>query len=215
MNRGFLTTVLGPVLAMLTFGIGTTGISCGKLHGQDRLEIGTILKGWKELEGTDDQKHSLADLSEYDFIVVCFTCNTCPYSIDYEDRLIALHQRFVDDKTARVAVVAINSNDTPGDQIDKMKERAEQKEFPFLYLRDPDQEIAKQFKALYTPEFFVLDKQRALHYQGALDDKTKPNEVSQEFVVEVIEALKVGTEPPFTFQQPRGCKIRFSKPKRD
>lgn len=185
------------------------------LYGQQRLEIGSSAPAWTDLVGTDDQKHSLAELEDYDFVVVCFTCNTCPYAIDYEDRLISLHQHFQESKSLRVAVVAINANDTPDDQLEKMKERAEQKQFPFQYLRDENHQIAKDFKALYTPEFFVLDRARKIQYQGALDNKTKAEEVTQQYVVEIIEALANGQEPATTYQPARGCKIRFPKPKRD
>ncbi|MBL8888817.1 MAG: thioredoxin family protein [Planctomycetaceae bacterium] len=202
----------GPLVLVLGFGLSSIANS---LYGQQRLEIGSPAPGWVDLLGTDDQKHSLADLQDYDFVVVCFTCNTCPYAIDYEDRLIALHQRFQDGTNPKVAIVAINSNATPDDQLDKMKERSEQKRFPFWYLRDDDHQVAKEFKALYTPEFFVLDRERKIRYQGALDNKTKAEEVTQQFVVEVIETLAKGQEPSTTYQPARGCKIRFPKPKRD
>lgn len=185
------------------------------LYGQQRLEVGSQAPAWTDLVGTDDQKHSLADLQDYDYVVVCFTCNTCPYAIDYEDRLISLHQHFQDLKSPKVAVVAINANDTPDDQLEKMKERAEQKQFPFLYLRDENHQVAKDYKALYTPEFFVLDRARKIQYQGALDNKTKAEEVTQQYVVEIIELLAKGQAPTTTYQPARGCKIRFPKPKRD
>jgi peroxiredoxin len=185
--------------------------------GQQRLEIGSVAPDWKELTGTDDQKHSLADLQAYDVVVICFTCNDCPYAIDYEDRLLALAQRY--DRPApnglTVAVVAINSNATPADQLDKMKERAEQKHFKIRYLRDETHEVAKAYKALYTPEFFVLDRERKIRYQGALDDKTKVEEVTQEFVVQAIAAIIEGKEPEPTYHPARGCKIKFPRAKRD
>ncbi len=187
------------------------------VSGQERLEIGTEAPAWKDLVGTDDQKHSLADLKDFDLVIVCFTCNECPYAIDYEERLIALHQQFQQPTKSglKVAVVAINSNDTPADQLEKMKERAEQKQFPFQYLRDEQHEVAKAFKATYTPEFFVLDRERKIRYQGALDDKTKAEEVTEQFVVLAIEALGSGQEPATTFHRARGCKIKFPRPARD
>ncbi len=206
-------TLMAPLIILFWMvGLPETG---GSLMAQNRLEIGTKLDGWQDLDGIDDQKHSLADLQDFDVVVVCFTCNTCPYAIDYEQRLSDLHQRFAAEQPAKVAVVAINSNATESDNLEKMKERAAERQFPYLYLRDPDQVAAKQFKAMYTPEFFVLDRQRKLRYQGALDDKTKVEEVSRHYVVEAIEAIRADMDPGTTFQQPRGCKIRFPKPKRD
>src|SRR5436190_1558931 len=65
-----------------------------------QLNIGDAAPDWKGLVGTDDKKHSLADLADKQVIVVCFTCNTCPYAVDYEDRLIALAKRYLDDAVA-------------------------------------------------------------------------------------------------------------------
>ncbi|MDP1560427.1 MAG: thioredoxin family protein [Pirellulaceae bacterium] len=209
MPQNFLRFV--SLVAILVLALGS------EVSGQQRLEIGTVAPEWRDLVGTDDQKHSLADLKEFDFVIVCFTCNNCPYAIDYEDRLIALHKHFLQPTAGgkTVAVVAINSNDTPADQLDKMKERADQKKFPFPYLRDEEHEVAKAYQAVYTPEFFVLDRERKIRYQGALDDATKTEEVTQPFVIQAIDAISGGQEPTTTFQRARGCKIKFPRPARD
>jgi hypothetical protein len=157
------------------------------------------------------------DLRDYDFVVVCFTCNTCPYAVDYEDRLIELQRRFSSAEgtwSRRVALVAINSNDTPQDQLAAMKERGTAKGFLFPYLRDGDQVVAKAFRAVYTPEFFVLDAERKIRYQGALDDHTEADKVRVSHVLETLEALAAGRQPATTYEGARGCKIRFAKPKR-
>ncbi len=192
------------------------GLWSGIAAAQDRLPVGVEAPAWSDLLGTDDKPHSLVDLQDFDFVVVCFTCNTCPYAIDYEERLIALHQRYAagTDGQPRVAVVAINSNDTPADQMDKMQERARERGFPFAYLRDADHSVAKAYRAIYTPEFFLLDRERKIRYQGALDDKTKADEVSRQFIVEAIAAIQENREPSTPYEGARGCKIRFPKPKR-
>src|SRR5262245_37500272 len=76
----------------------------GKYNKQ--LSIGDAAPQWKDLDGTDGQKHSLADLADKEVIVVCFTCNTCPYAVDYEDRLIALAKKLAADG-GKCALVAI------------------------------------------------------------------------------------------------------------
>jgi len=188
----------------------------GVAAAQERLAIGTVAPAWNELLGTDGKAHSLSDLSDYDFVVVCFTCNTCPYAIDYEERLIALHQRYAAaaDGQPRVAVVAINANETPADQMDKMQDRARERGFPFVYLRDADHSVAQAYRAIFTPEFFLLDRERKIRYQGALDDKTNATEVSRQFILEAIAAIQANREPETTYEGARGCKIRFPKPKR-
>jgi peroxiredoxin len=208
-----LRPLIYPSVMALMLMFGLTANS----SGQQRLEIGAAAPDWSDLIGTDDQKHSLAELKEFDLVVICFTCNGCPYAIDYEDRLMELQQRYQEPMSNgfKVAVVAINSNDTPADQLEKMKERAEQKQFRFRYLRDEQHEVAKAYKAIYTPEFFLLDRERKIRYQGALDDKTKVEEVTQKFVVQAIEAIGRNEEPTTTYHPARGCKIKFPKPKRD
>src|SRR6187455_175249 len=93
-----------------------------------QLNIGDSAPDWKGLVGTDDQKHSLAYLADKDVIVVCFTCNTCPYAVDYEDRLIALAKRFAAEGN-KCALVAINANKVKDDLLPAMQERANSKGF--------------------------------------------------------------------------------------
>src|SRR5262249_14201064 len=133
------------------------------------LKIGDPAPAWKDLPGTDGKKHSLADHADKDVVVVVFTCNSCACSEDYEDRIIVLAQR---DK-GRAALVAVNVNTIPDDRLDAMKKKAEKKKFTFPYLYDETQKIARDYGATYTPEFFVLTKDRKIAYMGAMDDRTK------------------------------------------
>ena len=93
-----------------------------------QLSIGDAAPDWNGLEGTDGQKHSLADLADKEVIVVCFTCNTCPYAVDYEDRLIALAKKFAAEGN-KCALVAINANKVKDDLLPAMQERAKTQGF--------------------------------------------------------------------------------------
>ncbi|MEJ7594674.1 MAG: redoxin domain-containing protein [Planctomycetaceae bacterium] len=95
-----------------------------------QLKIGDAAPSWTDLVGTDDQKHSLADLKDKQVVVVCFTCNSCPYSVDYEDRMIEFHRKF-GERNEGIALIAINANLKPAERLDRMKERAKQKSFRF------------------------------------------------------------------------------------
>src|SRR3954462_6919705 len=128
-----------------------------------KLNIGDKAPAWKDLEGTDGKKHALADLADRDAVVVVFTCNTCPVARDYEDRIIALANEYAR-PGSKAAVVAINVNTVKGDQLPDMKQRAEKRKFPFPYLYDPSQAVAQQYGANFTPEFFVLDRDRKVVY---------------------------------------------------
>src|SRR5687768_14864248 len=130
-----------------------------------KLSIGDPAPAWKDLPGTDGKKHALADLAGKDLVVVVFTCNSCPCSVEYEDRIIALTNKYKD----KAAVVAINVNTIPDDRLPAMTKRATQRKFPFPYLYDESQHIARDYGATYTPEFFVLDRNRKVAYMGAMD----------------------------------------------
>jgi thiol-disulfide isomerase/thioredoxin len=182
----------------------------GRAQDGQTLRIGDAAPEWKDLTGTDDQPHSLTDFADAKVVVLCFTCNACPYSVDYEDRLIALAEKYRDPESG-VTVIAINSNQKPAETLDRMKERAESKKFPFLYLVDETQGVATQYGAVFTPEFFVLNQDRQLIYKGAMDDKTNPAEVKVRFVELAIEAGLRNEQPDVTASPARGCSIPFKR----
>ncbi len=88
------------------------------------------VQGWSKLPGTDDKEHSIEELRDYDTLVVVFTCNSCPYAVDYEDRINALAKKFAHNKSS-AAVVAINCNKVEADLLPAMKKRAQEKAFVF------------------------------------------------------------------------------------
>ncbi len=172
--------------------------------------IGDQVSGWSKLPGTDGKEHSLGDLKSFDFVVVVFTCNSCPYAVDYEDRINSLAKRFVESKQSAV-VVAINSNKIETDLMPAMKRRAEEKAFQFAYLFDDAQEVAKQFGAVRTPEFFVLNKERQIVYMGAMDDNTNADSVTKKYLESAIDSLTTGKPIVTAETAPIGCLIRFDR----
>lgn len=128
---------------------------------------------WKDLPGVDGRKWSLADFRDKSVLVLCFTCNACPYSIDYEDRLLAFANKYAD-HPAGVALVAINANRKPSETLEKMQERAKQKGFTFPYIADESQQLAAACGAVYTPEFLVFNHERKLVYRARWMTKPRP-----------------------------------------
>ena len=174
------------------------------------LKIADPAPEWQDLKGTDDKTHSLSDLKEKHVVVVCFTCNSCPYAVDYEDRMIELQKKYADHPEG-VVLVAINANKKPSEQLDKMKQRAEEKKFPFAYLIDETQQVANSYHANFTPEFFVLNKERKVIFVGAMDDKTDAAQVTERYVEQAIEAA-LKNELPVTQRVPaRGCAIPYKR----
>ena len=172
------------------------------------LDIGAPAPAWQGLPGVDGKDHSLADLRERAAVVLVFTCNSCPYAVDVEDRLVALAD---DLRTRDVAVVAVNVNQVPEDSPEAMKRKAEAQGFHFPYLFDETQQIARDYGATTTPEWFVLDGQRRIAYMGSLDDSPDGSQVSRRYVRAAVDAVLQGDAPEVTETIPIGCRIRFER----
>ena len=174
------------------------------------LSIGDRAPAWKDLPGVDDKKHSLAELDEKELVVLVFTCNSCPIATDYEDRIIEIARKYADRK-GKVALVAVNVNRLEEDRLPKMKERAEKKGFGFPYLYDESQKIAKEYGATFTPEVFVLDRDRKIAYMGGIDDSSNADQVKQHYLKDAIEALLEGNVPEKPETTAIGCRIRYAR----
>lgn len=172
--------------------------------------IGDQVAGWSKLPGTDGREHSMEDLKNYEVLVVVFTCNSCPYAVDYEERINSMSKKYAESKIS-AAVVAINSNKVEADLPPAMKKRAEEKQFSFPYLFDESQEVCKQFGAVRTPEFFVLNQERRIVYMGALDNNTNPALVTKKYVEEAVTASLKGEKVAAAETAPVGCLIRFDR----
>ncbi len=204
--------LFAPILALVACSLATAPLSAGKFN--KKLNIGDAAPTWKELEGTDGKKHSFADWKEKDVLVVVFTANSCIVAEGYEDRLIAFAAECNQPKS-KVGFVAINVNTGKADALPAMKERATKKKFGFTYLYDPSQKTAVAYGAKFTPECFVLNKDRKVVYMGAFDDKPG-DEPKVKYVADAVKAALAGT--PVTAAETSaaaGCSIKFDKKKED
>ena len=144
--------------------------------------------------------------------IVVFTCNTCPYAVANEQRLIDLHNAYA---SKGYPVVAIQPNDPkimPGDSFEAMKQNAKEKGFPFLYLFDGGQEVFPKYGATKTPEVYLVDASLVIRYHGAIDDSPRnPDGVDEKFLEDAIMAIDAGKEPGKTKTKAIGCGIKSSK----
>jgi hypothetical protein len=116
-----------------------------------------------------------------------------------------------------LAFVAINSNETdrhPGDSFDHMVRRAKEKNFPFSYLRDESQAVARAYGALRTPHYYLFDKgpdgSRRLRYTGRMDDNPRnPGMERTHELVDAVDALLAGGQPPVAATNPIGCNVKW------
>jgi peroxiredoxin len=178
---------------------------------QKGYKIGDTATDFK-LKGTDDQMHSLADIKGAKGYVVIFTCNHCPYSKMYEDRIIAIQKKY---EAKGYPVVAINPNEpevNADDSFDKMKIRAKEKGFNFWYLFDDGQKIYPQYGATKTPHVFLLDSKRTVKYIGAIDDNARAaNDVEEKFLENAIDALIANEKVSPETTKAIGCSIKTKK----
>lgn len=174
-------------------------------------KVGDKAEGFK-LKNIDGKEVSLEDFADAKGFVVIFTCNSCPYAIAYEDRIIEINNAFA---SKGYPVIAINPNDPeikPDDSFDKMIVRAEEKGFSFPYLFDETQEVYRMYGATRTPHIYLLNKEDeglVVKYIGAIDDNYKDaSMVSEKYLNNAINALIDGKNPDPDFTKAIGCSIK-------
>jgi peroxiredoxin len=174
------------------------------------MNIGDVAPAWVDLPGVDDKKHSLDKLKDKPFVVVVFLANSCDVARDYEDRINDFAKKYAES----VALVAINVNTVPADRLPKMQERAKEKKYVFPYLYDETQKIGKAYGAAFTPQFFLLDKDRKIVYMGGMDDNSDPKLVKQHYLEAAVEAALKDEKPAVTETVCIGCRIRYVSERR-
>ena len=162
-----------------------------------------------ELLGIDDKQHSLTSYKDYKGLLVIFICNHCPYVKAKIDAIKEIHEKFKD----RIALVGINSNDSteyPDDSFENMKIIAQEKEIKFDYLVDDDQEIAKRYGAVCTPDPFLFDSERKLVFHGRIDNAMKPEDTATEkTMIDNIQKFLDGEKIEKDFDPSIGCSIKW------
>ena len=129
--------------------------------------------GWKavdfDLPGVDGKRHSLASARGPNGLLVMFICNHCPYVKAVIDRIVRDCRELADHGVGSIAIMSNDPADYPEDSFDNMKRVAREKGFPFPYVFDETQEVAKAYGAVCTPDFFGFNAKLELQYRGRLD----------------------------------------------
>ncbi len=185
----------------------TVAIAAARAQAPSGLAIGAPAPGFS-LPGTDGKTHTLGEYSGANVLAVVFTCNSCPVSQLYEDRIAALYRDF---RGKSVAVVAINPNSPRATRLDEqsfsdvtdsledMKIRVEFRHIEYPYLYDGDtQAVSQKFGPVVTPQIFVFDRDRKLRYAGGLDDSRS-----------AIEALLAGQPVAVPTTTAAGCSPKW------
>jgi len=196
MKKGILTTVLALSAIVL--------VSAGVKPGDKAIAF--------SLKNVDETTVSLSDYKDQKGVILVFTCNPCPFAKAYEQRIIQLDEKYA---AQGYPVVAINPNDaeiSPEDTFSSMQERAEEKGYPFPYLKDETQEIYKAYGATRTPHVFLLENNGGkfrIAYIGAIDDNAmEASAVTQRYLETAIGALIAGEKPNPETTKAIGCTIK-------
>lgn len=173
------------------------------------VEIGTKAPDFA-LPGTDGNTWRLSDVSGEKGLLVIFMCNHCPYVQKQLDRIIETAEAL---KAMSIGVVAISANDAknyPEDGFDKMKQLAESKQFPFPYLYDESQEVAKAYGAVCTPDFFGYNANLELQYRGRLDTSWMDMvENTRRELLEAMQQIAQTGKGPEVQNPSIGCSIKW------
>jgi glutathione peroxidase-family protein len=161
------------------------------------------------LKQTDGSMVSSASYKSKSAWVVVFTGNHCVYSKKYEDRLISLGKEF---GAKGVGFLLINSNDpnqNEEESISNMKLRVKEKGYPFVYLQDDQQTVAKMFGAQKNPEVFVLKGSQIL-FKGAIDNNPlMPEKADRQYLRDALLAIISGKAPAEVSVPANGCNIKW------
>jgi peroxiredoxin len=164
-----------------------------------------------DLPGTDGKRHSLATARGPNGLLVMFICNHCPYVKAVRERIIRDAKEL---QAQGVGVIAINSNDAssyPDDSFENMQRIAEQYHYPFPYVWDESQEVAKAYGAVCTPDFFGFNAKLELQYRGRLDEsrkETAPAGARRDLFEAMLRVARTGQGPAEQIPS-MGCSIKW------
>ncbi len=177
------------------------------------LELGTIAPEFKLHDTISNKELSLHELKSDKATVVMFICNHCPYVVHILDKLVEVGKEY---QLKGISFVAISSNDVvnyPEDSPEKMKELAGKKDFPFPYLYDETQDVAKVYRAACTPDLFLFDKNLKLIYRGQFDDSRPGNDIppSGNDLKNALDNILDGKDVDPNQIPSIGCNIKWKK----
>jgi peroxiredoxin len=172
--------------------------------------------GWTavdfDLPGVDGKRYSLSDVKGENGVLVMFICNHCPYVKAVRERIVRDAKELKQHGIGSIAIMSNDPADYPEDSFDNMRKLAREFDFPFPYVLDESQEIAKAYGAVCTPEFFGFNSALELQYRGRIDSSgknTAPN-AKRELFEAMTQVAKTGKGPKQ--QVPSiGCSIKWKR----
>jgi peroxiredoxin len=179
-----------------------------------RTETAVCDFGWMaadfDLAGVDGKRHTLASSRGPNGLLVMFICNHCPYVKAVIDRIVRDCTELAPHGISSIAIMSNDPSDYPEDSFDNMVRVAREKRFPFPYVLDETQQVAKAYGALCTPDFFGFNSKLELQYRGRIDSSGRqavPN-ARRELFDAMVAVAQTGRGP--AAQTPSiGCSIKW------
>ena len=175
-----------------------------------KITLGTPAPEFR-LPGTDGRTSALADVAGEKGMVIVFICNHCPYVKAVIDRLVADARLLLAEGIGFAAICSNDAKDYPEDSFANMKRFAEAHNFPFPYLHDETQAVARAYGAVCTPDYFGYGKDLKLKYRGRLDEgRTAPPPAgARRELVEAMRAIAATGAAPADQIPSIGCSIKW------
>ncbi len=175
------------------------------------LPLGTTAPNFDLLNTVSDEVLSLQNIKGNKATVIMFICNHCPFVIHINSEIVSIANAYTE---KGISFIAISSNDIinyPQDSPDKMKIHAKSENYPFPYLYDETQNVAKAYDAACTPDFYVFDANLKLNYRGQLDDSRPGNglAVTGKDLRHALDCLLENKENMHTQKPSIGCNIKW------
>lgn len=162
------------------------------------------------LPATDGRSYSLADFKSAKVLVVFFTCNHCPYVINSDEITRKTADKFRDRGVQFVGINSNSVNTVPADSFELMQARMDSEHFPWIYLYDASQEVAKAYGALRTPHFFVFNEDRKLVYTGrGVDNPRDASKITVNDLERALEEILSGKVISIPLTNPIGCNVKW------
>jgi peroxiredoxin len=173
------------------------------------LQLGEQAPDFK-LPATDGKTYELSDFDDADVLVIFFTCNHCPYVIGSDEVTRRTVEKFAPQGVKFVGINSNSKNTYAEDDFEHMVARMKQHKFPWLYLYDEPQAIAKAYGALRTPHFFVFDKDRRLVYTGrGVDNPRDASRIKVNDLERALEEHLAGEPVSVPLINPIGCNVKW------
>jgi peroxiredoxin len=163
------------------------------------------------LPATDGRTYSFDDVAGKNGTMIVFICNHCPYVVAVIDRLVADARELMAEGIGFAAICSNDATSHPDDSFPNMKRFAEKHGFPFPYLHDESQNVARAYDAVCTPDFFGFDGDRRLKYRGRLDEgrTNAPPPGARRELLEAMRAIAKTGEAPADQHPSIGCSIKW------